>query len=75
MVRAHAHLIGPLTLGENNDVGPGAVLGGDPQHLAYKGEPTQLVIGDGNIFREHATVHRGMPVGTGAGSFSRTSTS
>ena len=41
-VAAHAHLIGPLTLGENNTVGTGAVLGGDPQHLAYKGQPTAI---------------------------------
>lgn len=67
VVRPHAHLIGPLALGENNDVGTGAVLGGAPQHLAYRGERTELVIGDGNIFREHVTVHRGMPVGAGTG--------
>src|SRR5262249_36250995 len=67
VVRPHAHLIGSLTLGANNDVGSGAVLGGAPQHLGYKGEPTTIVIGDGNIFREHVTVHRGMPAGTGHG--------
>jgi UDP-N-acetylglucosamine acyltransferase len=67
IIRAHAHLIGPLTLGSDNEVGTGAVLGGAPQHLAYRGEPTALVIGDGNIFREHVTVHRAMPVGTGPG--------
>ncbi len=61
------HLIGPLTLGENNNVGTGTVLGGAPQHLGYKGEPTNLVIGDGNSFREHVTIHRGMPVGVGPG--------
>jgi UDP-N-acetylglucosamine acyltransferase len=67
VLRAHAHLIGPLTLGAGNDVGTGAVLGGAPQHLGYKGEPTELAVGDGNIFREHVTVHRGMPVGAGPG--------
>jgi UDP-N-acetylglucosamine acyltransferase len=66
-VRPHAHLIGPLTLGANNDVGTGVVLGGAPQHLGYKGEETDLVIGDGNAFREHVTVHRGMPRGAGPG--------
>jgi UDP-N-acetylglucosamine acyltransferase len=67
VLRPHAHLIGPLTLGSGNDVGTGTVLGGAPQHLGYKGEKTDLVIGDGNVFREHVTVHRGMPVGTGPG--------
>jgi UDP-N-acetylglucosamine acyltransferase len=66
-IHAHARLVGPLTLGANNEVGTGTVLGGAPQHLAYKGEPTAVVIGDGNSFREHVTVHRGMPVGAGPG--------
>lgn len=67
VISPHAHLIGPLTLGENNTVGTGTVLGGAPQHLGYRGERTDLVIGDGNIFREYVTVHRGMPVGVGPG--------
>jgi UDP-N-acetylglucosamine acyltransferase len=67
-VAAHAHLIGPLTLGENNTICTGAVLGGDPQHLAYKGQPTLVEIGSGNTFRENVTVHRAMPLGEGHGS-------
>ncbi len=62
VVGPRAHLIGPLTLGANNSIGSGVVLGGTPQHLGYKGEITTLEIGDGNTFRENATVHRGMPV-------------
>ena len=46
-------------MGANNIVFPGAVLGERPQHLKYNGEPTGLEIGDGNIFREHVTIHRG----------------
>src|SRR5262245_16784785 len=61
VIGAHAHLLGPLTLGANNDVGTGAVLGGPPQHLGYKGDATAVEIGDGNTFREHVTVNRGMP--------------
>jgi UDP-N-acetylglucosamine acyltransferase len=67
IIRPHAHLIGSLSLGSNNDVGTGVVLGAAPQQLAYQGEPTSVVIGDGNIFREYSTVHRGMPAGTGLG--------
>jgi len=67
IIAPQTHLIGPLTLGENNNIGTGTVLGGAPQHLGYKGEPTNLTIGDGNIFREHVTIHRGMPIGTGPG--------
>ncbi len=66
-VGARAHLIGPMTLGANNQIHTGAVLGGAPQHLGYKGEPTDVEIGSGNVFREHVTVHRGMPIGAGPG--------
>jgi UDP-N-acetylglucosamine acyltransferase len=34
------------------------VIGDEPQDLKYKDEPTQLLIGDNNTFREHVTVHR-----------------
>ena len=68
VVRPHAHLIGPLTLGRDNLVGTGAVLGDRPQHLRFDGEPTGVVIGDGNVFREHVTVHSGtLPEGTWLG--------
>lgn len=66
-VRAHAHLIGPLTAGDGNDFGHHCVLGDRPQHLGYKGEPTGVTIGHRNTFREHATVNRGMPIGSGRG--------
>jgi UDP-N-acetylglucosamine acyltransferase len=59
VVRPHAHLIGPLTMGRGNKVFGGAVLGERPQHLRYNDEPTVLEIGDDNVFREHVTVHRG----------------
>jgi UDP-N-acetylglucosamine acyltransferase len=59
VVGASAQLYGPLNLGRNNQIHPAVVLGQAPQHLMYKGEPTRLEIGDGNIFREHVTVHRG----------------
>jgi UDP-N-acetylglucosamine acyltransferase len=59
LVRPHAHLIGPLTMGRGNKVFGGAVLGERPQHLRYNDEPTCLEIGDDNVFREHVTVHRG----------------
>jgi UDP-N-acetylglucosamine acyltransferase len=67
VIHPHVHIMSGVTLGAGNVIGTGAVLGGAPQHLAYNGEPTTVLIGDGNIFREHSTVHRGMPVGTGPG--------
>ena len=58
VLRPGAHLYGPLTMGRDNTVFSGAVLGERPQHLKYNGEPTGVEIGDGNIFRENVTVHR-----------------
>src|SRR5262245_55007809 len=64
-VRARAHLIGPMTIGEDNDIGIGVILGERPQHLAYNGEPTRTEIGDHNIIREYVTIHRGTVAGGG----------
>lgn len=66
-VDAHARLIGPLNAGRGNTFGSSCVIGGPPQHTAYKGEPTLIEIGDDNTFREHTTVHRAMPAGSGPG--------
>jgi UDP-N-acetylglucosamine acyltransferase len=65
VIEGHACLSGPLTLGRDNFVGHGAVLGKSPQSRAYAGEPTALRIGDGNTFREYVTVHRGTVDGGG----------
>jgi len=65
VVEAHASLCGPLTMGRDNFVGHGAVLGKSPQHKGYRGEQTSLRIGDDNVFREHVTVHRGTTQGLG----------
>jgi UDP-N-acetylglucosamine acyltransferase len=65
LIESHACLSGPLTMGRDNVVGHGAVLGKSPQHKGYRGEPTSLRIGDGNVFREHVTVHRGTAQGNG----------
>ncbi|MBI3416940.1 MAG: acyl-ACP--UDP-N-acetylglucosamine O-acyltransferase [Verrucomicrobia bacterium] len=54
----HVHLTGHTTIGARNQFHAGCVIGDAPQDLKYHGEPTRLRIGDGNIFREHVTVHR-----------------
>jgi UDP-N-acetylglucosamine acyltransferase len=65
VVEAHACLSGPLTMGRDNVVAHGAVLGKSPQHRGYQGEATSVRIGDGNVFREFVTVHRGTTQGNG----------
>lgn len=61
----HATVLGPTTVGRENVVYPYAVLGAEPQDLKFQGGGTELVIGDRNKFREHATVHRGTEMGGG----------
>lgn len=56
---AHVFIESHTELGEDNTVFPFAGLGGTPQDLSYKGEPTRLVIGNRNVIREHATLARG----------------
>ena len=56
---AHVFIESHTELGKNNTVWPFVGLGGAPQDLSYQGEPTKLVIGDNNVIREHATIHRG----------------
>ncbi len=65
VIESHACLSGPLVMGQNNFVGHGSVLGKSPQHRGYRGEPTEVQIGDHNVFREFVTVHRGTVQGNG----------
>ena len=57
VVGPHVYLTGATTIGSGNRFHSGAVIGDSPQDLKYRGEPTRLVIGDENVFREHVTVH------------------
>lgn len=56
---AHVVTDGPLTIGEDNTFYPYASVGAAPQDLKYKGERSELRIGDRNLVREFVTVHRG----------------
>jgi len=58
-LESHVVLTGNTTIGCDNRFSSGAVIGGEPQDLGYKGADTAVVIGDGNQFREGVTVHRG----------------
>ncbi len=56
---------GIIDIGENNHFCPGAVIGGAPQDISYKGETTQLIIGSNNVFREFSTVNLATSKGDG----------
>ncbi|MFP5384044.1 MAG: acyl-ACP--UDP-N-acetylglucosamine O-acyltransferase [Gammaproteobacteria bacterium] len=55
----HVVLKGPTTIGRDNRIFQFASVGEDCQDKKYKGEPTELVIGDRNVIREGCTIHRG----------------
>ena len=49
---------GRVKIGSNNKIFPGACIGLEPQDLKYKGDPTEVLIGDNNTFRECVTINR-----------------
>lgn len=55
----HAVIRGPCELGEDNRIFQFASVGEEPQDKKYGGEATRLVMGDRNVVREAATIHRG----------------
>jgi UDP-N-acetylglucosamine acyltransferase len=59
VVAARASLERNVTLGAGVKVGSGSILGGDPQDLKFRGEPTVVEIGDETTIREYATINRG----------------
>jgi UDP-N-acetylglucosamine acyltransferase len=64
-IGAAAHVEGPTRLGRGNHLYPKATVGFDPQDQKWKGETVRLEVGEGNIFREFCTVHRGTGLGGG----------
>ena len=63
VIGPHVYLTGNTFVGEDNQFFAGCVIGEAPQDLKYRGAPTALRIGDHNVFREHASVHRSSKVG------------
>lgn len=61
----HAVVTGPTTIGAGTRIFPFASIGEEAQDLKYRGELTQLIIGERNIFRENVTVNRGTAGGGG----------
>ena len=56
---------GHTTIGDDTEIYPFASIGLAPQDLKFRGEPTRLVIGHHNVFREFVTIHRGTAGGGG----------
>ena len=58
-IGAHCVIDGSTTIGCDNTIYPHAALGAAPQDMKYRGEPTELHIGDRNTVREFCTFNRG----------------
>ena len=67
-IHSHVSIQGRTTMGEANVVFPFATIGSSPQDLKYKGEPSELIIGDRNTIREYVSVNPGT---TGGGMVTR----
>ena len=55
----HAVVEGRTTIGRDNRIFQFASVGAIPQDKKYRGEDSQLIIGDANSIREFATLHTG----------------
>lgn len=64
-IKSSAIIRNHTELGEDCVVDSFAVIGGAPQDLSYRDEPTKLVIGDRCTMREYVTMSRGTPKGHG----------
>ncbi len=64
-LEAHVVVSGHTVLGADNAISPMVSLGGPPQDLKWKGEPTRLVVGARNRIREFCTLNCGTTGGGG----------
>lgn len=64
-VGAHAVVHGITDVGDRTRIFPHAAIGLDPQDKKYAGEPTRLLLGTDNVFREFSTANRGTAQGGG----------
>lgn len=64
-IDAHCVIRKGTTIGRQNEIHPGAIIGDDPQDLVFdKHAVSHVHIGDNNIIREYATIHRGTEHGS-----------
>jgi UDP-N-acetylglucosamine acyltransferase len=61
----HVRIEGPTQIGERNHFVGQCSIGTPPQDLKYKGEKTELRIGNDNVMREFVTINRGTTGGGG----------
>ena len=64
-ISSHVIIKGPTRIGTRNRIFQFASVGEDPSDKKFHGEITCLEIGDDNVIREGATIHRGTEIGGG----------
>lgn len=62
-IKSHVVINGHTRIGRENQIYQFASIGEVNQDLKYRGEPTQVIIGDRNLIRESVTIHRGTAQG------------
>lgn len=63
-IEAHAQLVGRVVLGKGTLIGRAAILGAEPQDKAFDpSTESAVIVGKGNVIREHVTIHRGSKPG------------
>jgi UDP-N-acetylglucosamine acyltransferase len=58
-IHHHVTVEGHTTIGSENEIFQYCSIGANPQDTSYKGEPTRVVIGNNNTFREYVSIHKG----------------
>ena len=59
ILKSHISITGKTKIGKNNKFFPFSSIGCYPQDLKFKGEDSELIIGNNNIFRENTTISKG----------------
>ncbi|HYA85554.1 MAG TPA: acyl-ACP--UDP-N-acetylglucosamine O-acyltransferase [Nitrospirota bacterium] len=57
-IASHVLIEGWTTIGERNQIHSFSSIGTPPQDIGYKNDETYLIIGNDNVIRECATIHR-----------------
>ncbi|MGL3827754.1 acyl-ACP--UDP-N-acetylglucosamine O-acyltransferase [Candidatus Pelagibacter communis] len=63
-IQSHVSIFGNTKIGDGNKIYPFVSIN-EPQDLKYKGEPTNLIIGNNNRIREYVTINPGTVRGGG----------
>ncbi len=58
VIGSHTVIEGITEIGENNKISNFVTIGHPPQDIKYANEPTKVIIGNNNIIREYASIHR-----------------